>query len=827
MTKTEIESKIKAETTRVRKLTLVNFPNVPQVFRSINQWHVYRFDPRKRIEEPGGYSPKLGKPPVSPSTGNTVSWTDPKNFLSFDQAVKHLKKNEPGNFAGIGLVFTGEEPFSGVDIDSCIDQAGKLTKEAQGIIDRLNSYTEISPSGTGIRIIGAGKLQKGDNGGKCGDYEAYSAARFLTITGNVFQEKTNIREFSSDLAWFRKSYATSKKEEPPLRELAPRTNQSGPLSNDEILKIISKAKNGAKIQDLMNSGGDSEGDAALINCFVFYTKDISQLERLMRSTNRTREKWDEKRGKDNFLVYQIKRLLKNYQGGAYEPKRSPQKEDALTSDTPMAKPLDPFWYEGTDQKGNPSLHIDAKKLLDFLEQNGFCKRYVDDQQSILLRVVHSAIEETTPEKAADLAHQYILSLPDQISPNFQQYDLIKKCFSPNFPYFTEKQLKKFLPTELTFHRDDKNHAFFYYKNGVIEITKTGKILRKYSEIQGTIWKRWILNRKYVVPTNQNDPGDFEKFIQLICKGDKKRAMALMTAMGYLIHRYKNPALTKAIILVDEKIAEIPEGRSGKSLLAKALGKFRNLTNIDGKDFDFDSRFAFQDVSYDTELICFDDVKRNFDFERLFHKITDGLEVERKGQHRFKIAREDSAKFIITTNFMVMGEGGSSEGRRAEYELHAHFSREHTPKDEFGKLFFDEWDTQEWARFDAFILDCVQLFLAHGLLTADPVNIARRKIIQSTCPEFLSWADSFFRDEAGNLNESVMVWHSKKTLFDSFLASSEDHKHEEEKGKFKRQTFSRWLSTYCLQSKIKIEDKKSRATGRPENGFTFSIGSRSA
>ncbi|EKD27156.1 MAG: hypothetical protein ACD_79C00838G0002 [uncultured bacterium] len=486
----------------------------------------------------------------------------------------------------------------------------------------------------------------------------------------------------------------------------------------------------------------------------------------------------------------------------------------------MVKPSEPFWEEVTE-RGKPALHIDAFKLLKFLGKNGFCKRYVDDLQSILLRITNNTVEETTPEKAADFAHKYIESLPNQITANFQQYDLIKKCFSPNFPYFTEKQLKKFLPTELTFHRDDKDRAFFYYENGVIEITKDGRVLRQYPEIKGTIWKRWILNRKFIIPTNQNEPGDFEKFIKLVCSEDEKRVKALMTAIGYLIHKYKNPALTKAIILVDEKISDIPEGRSGKSLLAKALGKFRNLTTIDGKDFDFDSRFAFQDVSYDTELICFDDVKRNFDFERLFHKITDGLEVERKGEHRFKIAREDSAKFIITTNFMIMGEGGSSEGRRAEYELYPHFSREYTPKEEFGRLFFDEWNTEEWARFDAFMLDCVQVFLSCGLLTADPVNIARRKIIQATCQEFLSWADSFFLDKNGNLN--ALVWHSRKALFESFLSSSEDHRHEEERGKFKRNTFVRWMKTYCIQSKIKIEEESRWVSGESvvTRGFLFS------
>lgn len=325
MTETEIKAKVAAETPKVRTATLANCQNIPEDFRAIRQWVAYRFDLREAKKEPGGYSPKLGKPPVSPSSGHPISWPDPKNFLSFDQAVNALKANKPGNLAGIGLVFTGKEPFSGVDVDSCIGKAGGLTDQARRIVDRLNSYTEVSPSGTGLRIIGRGKLPDGDSGGKHGDYEAYSAARFLTMTGCVYDGKRVIREFASDLAWFRKTYATKPEGNASSSRGHQETRQSsGPLSDQDILAIIGQAKNASKIQDLMNGGGDSEGDAALIWELAFYTKDPAQIDRLMRSTNRTREKWDDKRGKETFLAYEIGRCLGKYKGGSYEPTAKPQ-----------------------------------------------------------------------------------------------------------------------------------------------------------------------------------------------------------------------------------------------------------------------------------------------------------------------------------------------------------------------------------------------------------------------------------------------------------------------------------------------------------------------
>ncbi len=348
MTEPEIKSKIASETPRVRKITLENFHNIPEEFKAVKQWHVYRFDPRKR-DKAGAYPEKLGKPPVSPSIKTDHCLTGwQKKFLSFDQAVNALKANKPGNLAGIGLAFTGEEPFSGVDIDSCL-KSGNLTPQAKEIIDRLNSYTEVSPSGTGLRIIGRGKLPEGDNGGKCGDYEAYSGgkdgARFLTMTGVVFDGKQTIREFSSDLAWFRKNYATSKpKEKPSPRGQQEARQSSGPLSDADIMAIIGKAKNSAKIQDLMSNQANSEDLAKLVNCLAFYSKDTDQIERIIRGKCTGREKWDVKRGESNFLVYEIKRLLAKYKGGGYEPKVIPQKKtfkDTLSVDTALQAGVNP------------------------------------------------------------------------------------------------------------------------------------------------------------------------------------------------------------------------------------------------------------------------------------------------------------------------------------------------------------------------------------------------------------------------------------------------------------------------------------------------------
>lgn len=82
---------------------------------------------------------------------------------------------------GIGFVFTSSDPFCGIDLDQCRTLNGKIAPEAQAVIERMASYTELSPSGTGIHILVKAKLSgPGRRGGKL---EIYDSGRYFTVTG--------------------------------------------------------------------------------------------------------------------------------------------------------------------------------------------------------------------------------------------------------------------------------------------------------------------------------------------------------------------------------------------------------------------------------------------------------------------------------------------------------------------------------------------------------------------------------------------------------------------------------------------------------------------
>jgi len=144
---------------------------VPAALRSIARWVGW-----KARLKPNG---KLDKLPCSPHTGSVGDAHDPAAWGSFEQAVIAMRRYR---LDGIGIVLTGEDSLVGVDLDDCIDDAGVIAPWVQDIIAELDSYTERSPSGRGLRLFAFGGLPAGRR--KVGDLEVYDDARFLTVTGH-------------------------------------------------------------------------------------------------------------------------------------------------------------------------------------------------------------------------------------------------------------------------------------------------------------------------------------------------------------------------------------------------------------------------------------------------------------------------------------------------------------------------------------------------------------------------------------------------------------------------------------------------------------------
>jgi hypothetical protein len=177
--------------------------------------------------------------------------------------------------------------------------------------------------------------------------------------------------------------------------------------------------------------------------------------------------------------------------------------------------------------------------------------------------------------------------------------------------------------------------------------------------------------------------------------------------------YKDPGYCPSVILNDEVISENPEGGTGKGLFVQGISMMKKIAMIDGKAFSFDKPFAYQTISTDTQIISFDDVKKGFDFERLFSAITEGITIEKKNKDAIRIPFSFSPKIVITTNYAIKGRGNSFLRRKVELELTSFYSKDFTPVDEFGKRLFDEWSEEEWCSFDNYMVQNLKTYLNTG------------------------------------------------------------------------------------------------------------------
>jgi hypothetical protein len=241
--------------------------------RDLRQWLCWR------TEERDG---KPTKVPYSPLTGRRADSTDSKTWASYKEAVKAYREH---GYRGIGFVFTPEDDLCGVDMDGCLDPAtGEIEVWAQEIIEELDSYTEISPSGTGVHILVRGELPPGRN--RRGEFEAYDRARYFTITGKHLEgTPKTIEDRHEQLRSVTQRVLGGPESENGLKIASHHPHPSSPRSDEEVIEKV-RAENGSKFDrlwhgDISDYNHDhSAADDGFVHKLYPYTQDEEQIKRI-------------------------------------------------------------------------------------------------------------------------------------------------------------------------------------------------------------------------------------------------------------------------------------------------------------------------------------------------------------------------------------------------------------------------------------------------------------------------------------------------------------------------------------------------------------------
>ncbi len=265
---------------------------IPDTLVERAQWICWRTEDRDG---------KPTKVPVDPKTGSFASTMDDRTWTTLEQALEYAATDAAD---GIGFVFTATDPLVGVDLDDCRDpETGEPLEPAPTIIEQLDSFTEVSPSGTGYHVILKGNLPDGRN--RHGSIEMYDQARFFTVTtDHVDGTPTSINERQEALEEVHEEFigsevsdtADSVDVDPPSAESRDR---SFGLEDEDLLEKARSASNGEKFDRLWRGStagydSQSEADMALCCLLAFWTGgDRARMDRLFRQSGLIRGKWDE------------------------------------------------------------------------------------------------------------------------------------------------------------------------------------------------------------------------------------------------------------------------------------------------------------------------------------------------------------------------------------------------------------------------------------------------------------------------------------------------------------------------------------------------------
>jgi len=278
----------------------------PDALRTHANWICWR--PVQK--EPGAPWTKV---PISPVTGNAASVKDPSGWTSLEKAEAFARQKG----LGLGFVFTDEVGLVGIDLDECVDEQGQITTEAAGLIARLNSYAEFTPSGRGVRVIIRAKktTAKCTASSVCGakKVEIYGSGRYFTMTGRLVNGlHRQIEPRQAELETLCEQLWPG--QEPRTSAASDRVKAGA--SDEEILALARNGRGGKRFAAMYDRGNllrvdgdDSRGDFAVCQRLARFTGDAGQIDRLFRASKLMREKWDERRGDGTYGMMTIQRAM--------------------------------------------------------------------------------------------------------------------------------------------------------------------------------------------------------------------------------------------------------------------------------------------------------------------------------------------------------------------------------------------------------------------------------------------------------------------------------------------------------------------------------------
>lgn len=535
-----------------------------------------------------------------------------------------------------------------------------------------------------------------------------------------------------------------------------------------------------KLACALNKAGQSKTDTeVLFKNYYSAGLNETELQTIINSSYKNTSEFDTLTIVDDNKINKAREILKK---GNKKAKRTFKSEGLSENDIEDVIDFDfeedflIFW--DLDKNGKISLNDFKFKL--FLENRGFYKVQLNEKEFTFVKVYNNIINEVNETHIKDFVLNHVETIDIAIY-NF---------FARSTAKFTESYLNQLATRDLIMLRDTPTESYLFFDNIIVKVTEKKVEYIEYIECGGLVWKKNIINKSFKF---SNNTSDFETFIKNVCNQNEERKNVLECSLGYLLNTFKKQNEGVSIILYDETLNDNPSGRTGKTVISKALGEVRKITTLNGKEFNNKGQFPYQTVNLDDNILVFDDLTRNFKFEELFSVITGDLTLNKKNLQPIVIPYSRSPKILFTSNYVLSGTGDSHEARKIEIELYRHYSKDFQPVDEFKKMFFGDWNDNEWNDFFSYMIRNIQTYFKNGLIKPQLKTASTRKLISNTNEDFFDFCENEFYWQDSK-------YYTTKEIFQSF----NDGTREIPKNMNMR-WFGRWLSSYIDMKEWKRED----------------------
>jgi len=262
-----------------------NFDAIPEELKKHPKWMVW-----KAIHQPTEENPeRMGKVPCYLNGKPFAKWKEPESWSTFEQVKEAY---ETGKFDGVGIIFNRSDHLVCADLDD-FEDINNIPAEKYDLT--LHSYTEISPSGSGLHIWIIGQKPEWCKTKKNGvEFFGDEANTFVTVTGDVFHKKdpmlshSNVYEQQGLIDMIANKYFTKPENDDPENEIIVSENT---LTDDEVLERalqnnLTKTLFSGDYSDYKTDSrfDQSKGDFALCCDFAKFTKDANQIVRLFKKS---------------------------------------------------------------------------------------------------------------------------------------------------------------------------------------------------------------------------------------------------------------------------------------------------------------------------------------------------------------------------------------------------------------------------------------------------------------------------------------------------------------------------------------------------------------